>query len=877
MAKYPLLLFPKPASASRSNLSGRDRGGEKRGHREQWDEFAPRLRELQVALEAQRFEIQSSAGGIDPEHTLVLETRGSVAEFVNAVRKIKGMEWMGEVEIEEIDPERDFAPPEGAKREKSAKHHLYLITTNLKAQRQLLSSWERVGRGEKLDHGYGRFKEAFLLLEDIRPWGVKDRLEETGLLENWAEEVHKGEGERLIPCEVELWYRDKEQRRKEAADRITQLVELKGGVVLDAQAIKEIAYHGMLIQLPVTAVQEILDSGDHLTDLTDAKEVRFFRPAGQTITDENLLEEEGDGQQGGEDIENRSKRPPPSGEPVVAILDGLPFANHGLLKGRVIVDDPDEVEENYPAEYRIHGTGMASLVVHGDLGAGEEPLPKPVYTRPIMEPELQPAFSVRNERFPEDRLMTDLLHVAVKRICRGDGEQPPAAPSVRIINLSIGDSYLPFANTVSPMARLLDWLSFEYGVLFVVSAGNHKEKIALDPTHTEFEGLSPDEREKLIVRSVCRNFRHRRLLSPSETINGLTVGALHEDASQSIQHPTHRIDPYAEAMPSPVSAFGKGMNRAIKPDLIYPGGKQLLTVSPTSPLFLEGVSYAGPPGSKIAHPGTSGATNDTQHSRGTSNATALVSRAAATCYDLMDEILSNEENLDKDVREMEAPLLKAMLVHGCSWDDIGARLKNHLKGMDARNKAAYIKRWMGYGVPDIERVLDCTQQRATVLGFGKLSDGDAHIFHLPLPSTLRDQSISRCLTVTLAWLSPIAPRAKVYRKAALWFDMKGVKLAAKRQEACGGTGGWQDVRAGTVQHEIFKGEEAVSFDDNGFVDIQVNCRAATGQSAQDIPYGLVVSLEVAEGLDIDIYQEVAEKIALQSRAQVPISVEPDGH
>lgn len=876
MAKYPLLLFPKPASAPRSDLSGGPGGGEKRGHREQWDEFAPRLRELQAALEAQRFEIQSSAGGIDPEHTLVLETRGSVDAFVKAVRKIKGMEWMGEVEIEEIDPERDFAPPEGAQREKSAKHHLYLITTNLEAQRQLLSSWERVGRGEKLDHGYGRFKEAFLLLEDIRPWGVKDRLEETGLLENWAEEVHKGEGERLIPCEVELWYRDKEQRRKEAADRIARLVELKGGVVLDAQAIKEIAYHGMLIQLPVTAVQEILDSGDHLTDLTDAKEVRFFRPAGQTITDENTLEEEGDGSQGGEDIENRSKRPPPSGEPVVAILDGLPFANHDLLTGRVIVDDPDEMEEKYPADYRIHGTGMASLVVHGDLGAGEEPLSKPVYTRPILEPVLT-TLSVRDERFPEDRLMTDLLHVAVKRICRGDGEQPPVAPGVRIINLSIGDSYLPFANTASPMARLLDWLSFEYGVLFVVSAGNHKENIALDITPTEFEGLSPDEREKLIVRSVCRDFRHRRLLSPSETINGLTVGALHKDASQSIQHPTHRIDPYAEAMPSPVSAFGKGVNRAIKPDLIYPGGKQHLSIPHTSSLPWELANNLGLPGIEAAHPGTTMTTNITRYSRGTSNATALVSRAAATCYDLMDEILSKEENLDKDVREMEAPLLKAMLVHGCSWGGIGPRLEEHLEGMDARNKAAYIKRWMGYGVPDIERVLDCTQQRATVLGFGKLSDGDAHIFHLPLPSTLRDQSISRCLTVTLAWLSPIAPRAKVYRKAALWFDMKGVKLAAKRQEACGGTGGWQDVRAGTVQHEIFKGEEAVSFDDNGFVDIQVNCRAATGQSAQDIPYGLVVSLEEAEGLDIDIYQEVAEKIALQSRTPVPISVELDEH
>ena len=38
------------------------------------------------------------------------------------------------------------------------------------------------------------------------------------------------------------------------------------------------------------------------------------------------------------------------------------------------------------------------------------------------------------------------------------------------------------------------------------------------------------------------------------------------------------------------------------------------------------------------------------------------------------------------------------------------------------------------GVPEVARVLDCTGQRATALGFGQLTDGDgkAYVFNQPL-------------------------------------------------------------------------------------------------------------------------------------------------
>jgi len=71
------------------------------------------------------------------------------------------------------------------------------------------------------------------------------------------------------------------------------------------------------------------------------------------------------------------------------------------------------------------------------------------------------------------------LYRAVRRVVAGDGNLPPSAPSVRLINLSIGDPYQPFIRSMSPLAKLLDWLFWLYRVLFIVSAGNHRTPLTV--------------------------------------------------------------------------------------------------------------------------------------------------------------------------------------------------------------------------------------------------------------------------------------------------------------------------------------------------------------------------------------------------------------
>lgn len=850
MPERPLLLFPTPEIASRSTLGGGGGRIRKPAPQRQWDRLSPIFSQLQAAFDARRVEVQQSAAGIDPEQVLVIETVGSIDNFANAVKRIDGLEWMGEIEIDEIAPDDEFY--DETKPEKELSGRLYLVMTNKRALDEMLSLWQRYQANPNMqfERGLTKFRDVFLHLKNIRRWDVQDRLLETGLIDIWQEDLQY-DAERVVLFEAELWFRGNDELRAASANRVTNLVQQAGGRVVSQSVIDGIAYHGLLAELPANSIRSIVVNPT--TELVKCENVMFFRPVGQMVVGDKAPE-------GEVEVAPIEEMPLPAGEPVVALFDGFPLANHRLLDGRLIVDDPDNWEADYTASERIHGTSMASLIVHGDLNQRTTPLSRPVYMRPIMKPmnwPNAPRPAPRPEGIPENCLAVDLIHRAVKRIFDGDQGERPVAPQVKVINLSIGDRTRQFTQSMSPIARLLDWLSVKYGVLFVVSAGNHAAAISLGISQEEFDSFQADEVEAATIKALYRDARHRKLLSPAETINGLTVGATHQDSSQ-VAYQGNRIDPFGQQLPSPVSAFGSGYRRAIKPDVIFDGGRQWYRVplQPTDPVAIEPAIFRTAPGNKTASPGSrAGELNATTYGCGTSNATALISRAAGICYDSLQQIFDEQAN-EVDPTSFEVPLLKAMLVHGCSWGDIGARISDVLRSPEnGRQLSGLISRWMGYGVPMVERVLDCTEQRATVLGFGQLSDGEAHVFSLPLPPSLGSRPEWRRLTVTLAWLSPITASTQKYRTASLWFELNNNGLAPSRSDA-----DWRAVRRGTVQHEVFEGQRAEPFIDGDVIQIKVNCRNDAGKIQSPVSYGLTVSLEVSEGIDIAVYNEIRTRI-----------------
>ncbi len=863
MPERPLLIFPTPQQADRGRAGG---GGSQNivrpSHQRQVERIAPKLSRLQQAFDARSIEVQATSSGTDPSQVIVIETVGSVEAFATAVRQIDGLEWLGEFDLEEIAPDDDVysTTRSGDRREAALRGRLYLILSDQAAIQQTLTLWRNYQRDPRYawPRGLASLRDVFDRLHDIRRWDIQDRLIESGTLDAWREDLEHYPDE-AIRTEIELWFRQSAPARQASEAEVERLVRDVGGTILKHCTIESIAYHALLVELPRTSVQAIMDNPS--TDLVKCDSIMFFRPTGQIVVGKGSEQED---DSDGPSVEETAY---PTGDPCVAILDGLPVENHELLADRLIVDDPDDLAPEYEVRHRVHGTSMSSLIIWGDLSRPQPPLARPVYVRPILKPIASWNTVPHPEQVPTNELLVDLVHRAVKRLFEGEGSEPPAATTVRIINLSIGDPSRPFIQMLSPLARLLDWLSHKYHVLFVISAGNQTSPLDLGISEAEFRGLSQSDRERLVVQKLYEDARNRRILSPAEAINGLAVNAIHTDGYDGT-FPARLVDCFASPLPSPISAFGSGYRHSIKPDVVCSGGRVLFNFDITQITRIQCVAYRSAPGHQVASPGTGSDTNKTAFCRGTSNAAALVSRTLAVSHDALLQLFA-EQASDVDPRQTLSPLLKALLVHSCDWSSSGERLRELLLPLtDSKSIRHGVSRWLGYGEPNIQRMIECTAQRATVLGFGSLEHDQGHLFTLPLPPSLGAQRIKRRLTVTLAWFSPIVPTSQKYRAAHLWFEVPENRLAPVRQDA-----DWQAVRRGTVQHEVFAGERALAISDGDRIQIKVNCRSDAGDLDSLVSYGLAVSLEVAEGIALPIYEEVRTRImpAVEIRPRNPIT------
>lgn len=856
MPDKPILILPTPGEPGRRKKKHSGGGRPHLPTRErQALRLGSRFSSLEQTLAAREARVRTEATGLTPEEVIVLETAGPVDAFIVAVRNVEGLEWLGEVEEEDIPPDDDFflVDKHGARREgKPLRGRVFLLFTNQQALQQLLSLWNRWKDGLPLPHGFAKWGDVFAQLRGVRPWGVQDRLLETGVLHDWEERV--AHNQEVVPCEIELWFRQDPRRRLVARDRVTRLVGELGGAVIQEATIDDVAYHAMLVRLPIAAVQPVLAAG-HDASLIQCEQIQFFRAAGQM---------------GGIVIENprvvdepQAPVEAPLGDPVVALLDGLPLQNHQRLAGRLVIDDPDGYEARYPAGERRHGTAMASLILHGDLDANDTPLARRLYVRPILSPDPHAWHAPRPEVVAEDILVVDLLHRAVRRLFEAEGAQPAVAPQVCVVNLSIGIRDRLFDGAMSPLARLLDWLAWKYRVLFVVSAGNHSHDIELSVPMIAARAMTPEDLQAEVLRAVAADARNRRLLSPAESVNALTFGAIHGDSSTGPAVAGSLLPFVAQSLPSLINAQGMGYRRAIKPDALMSGGRVLLreSLQQTGGARFEVLQHSHPPGHRVAAPGPRpGDVNHSWHTRGTSNAAALSSRLASELYDVLEE-LRDQPGGDVVDGIPRAVWIKTLIVHGAQWGESGRVLEEILRNQgNSRQFKEYITRILGYGGCHASRIRECTECRVTALGGGLVQADQAHVHRFPLPPSLSGQAGWRCLTVTLGWLTPVNTSHQGWRRADLWFTPPREALGLDRQEA-----DWRAVQRGTVQHEIMDGDRATAFVDGDHLEILVSCRADAGALEDPVPYAVAVTLEVAEEIGVPIYDEVRARVQARTR------------
>lgn len=826
--------------------------------------------------------LQQSAQGTDPEAVLVFEIVGRVADFTKVVRKA-GLEVIMALEgYDEADDDfylqKTSGDNAGERKEGEVPKKVYLTATSRAALQKVLSLYKRWDGDERMEHGFTRWGEVFSHLKNVRLWDARDRALDTGVEEDF--EFRLEHGADIVPVEVEMFFSDAPKDREAREDRVSRVISEGGGAVTSRCELPEIRYHAVLAELPASRARSVLEELDRLRregvtndPLIMEEGVQFLRPSGQVATPIEPLDE---AEEVARSVGAQSDEPPPdlSGvAPVVALFDGLPLQNHAWLRGRLIVDVEDETEATYLAQMRQHGTAMASLITGGDASADGAPLERPIYVSPIMRPYDTGGQMV--EQVPG--LVVDVVHEAVRRMLAG-GDDGPAAPTVKVVNLSIGEAYRPFLSGMSPFARLLDWLAYEYEVLFVVSAGNyngHPELEDADPNIDIFGGLkNHDQLEHALVADGRRDRRLRRIYAPAESLNALTVGAYDHDDAGGAYPPRYHRAYQTDGMPAYYSRQGPGPDRAIKPDVLNSGGRMGLQPPLTSSeiKWRRCTMSVKPPGHKVASPGPAGTGSRERfvYLSGTSNAAALTTRTADRLHDVLTA-LRQEEGGDIIDAASEALWLKALLVHSASWpagaeEVIRAVLKE--EGMPTGKMRDAIAGVLGFGKVNPELVLSSDDHRATLMGAGVATHGSEDVWSIPLPPSLSGKQGKRRLAITLAWFTPPPIRAQTVRSVKLSFKAKNYGWVARDRQA-----DHNGVQRGTVHHEVFEGERVTAFAQDSALTVHVECSDRERDYRLDpvgVPYALLATIEAAPSLGVPVYNEVRAGVRAQARTQARV-------
>lgn len=798
--------------------------------------FGPRMTRLQESLARDHsgYELRNDPTALAPERLLVFEVTGSIKNFANAVRHVRGLEFIGE---EELPADEDRHPL------------LYLMVPDIKALRQILSLWERWNRGEPLDRGLAPWKNVFACLRDLRPWGPQDRVSEP---ENdiLREEIEGRPDDETIRLEIELVFFSKEERASLQEKAVRDALEQKGGKTIARCRLPEIAYHALLVDLPVPEVRAIVKQRhDGIAGLDP---VMHIRPQ-SFATGIDI----GEASEGSRAPEARLRD-----EPILALIDGVPVSEHPLLQGRLSVVDEFELEKRSLVEARKHGTAMASLILYGDRNKLDEPvLSRRIHVVPVMEA------GDGGETFPRDRLAVDVIYNAVRTIReRGD------APEVIIVNLSLGNARLRFHGIPSPWARLLDQLAWRYGLLFVVSAGNIKDKLIIPGYRSQGDltNATAEERSKAVIAAVDAVKADRRLLAPAESLNALTVGAANisrtpdRDRSQR----AYVVDPHADiVIANPSSALGPGIGNAVKPDVLFPGGKEyLLPVGSGDQLRVEPVSGQRHSGLKVASPPTDGTENMEGYTSGTSAAAALASRLCHRIHDALEEWYK-EEFLDLSHNE-RAVLLKALAAHTARWPEETADRILSVVGPENnrqhQRQRENVLRYLGYGIVDMDVAVACAVDRATFWAAGRIAKDSTVDVRVPIPVCVGLEARILHFSATLAWLTPTRPGRQSYK--AIKLDLERSK-SVLRIDKVGPQPNIDQSKRGTLIVRRWHSERRQTVRQDDWETISITRLSDQGEPVdEDIPFGLAVTLAVPGALTL--YEEARSMIELSIPARV---------
>ena len=470
MPERPLLIFPDYTKARRD--IPRPRFGFTPYHypdfQRQKDILTPQFESMYQSF------ITDTTEGIEPESVLVIETIGKIDDFQRAVRAVTGLEWLAEIDEEDIEPDEDyyqickigkllfyekiddinsiqssqlwnilkeneFIDKDGFATEKELGNFRQFIPDELSGySEKIISAIEGKISENKKKGISGRLylcmsnKQAMEKVKSLwNQWDSRDKKlpRDFG---KWTDifkclkSVRRWDiQDRLRETGIIEYWKEELEFKKDYASKIPFEIELwyKRGNDKKRRNIQEniekliSEENGNVIasctinEICFHAIRAELPP-ESIKKVINSEYTRIFR-SNDVMFFRPVGQCSVEIYHEGEEGDFQAGNV--SGDPVVAIFDGDPFVNHALLENRLILDDSDDFGSAYQANERKHGTAMASLICHGELDANEEPLRRPVYFKPIMKPDTEDFINQsRTERIPKEYFLEDIIGVERK-------------------------------------------------------------------------------------------------------------------------------------------------------------------------------------------------------------------------------------------------------------------------------------------------------------------------------------------------------------------------------------------------------------------------------------------------------------------------------
>ncbi|HEX7004977.1 MAG TPA: S8 family peptidase [Trueperaceae bacterium] len=557
------------------------------------------------------------------------------------------------------------------------------------------------------------------------------------------------------------------------------------------------------------------------------------------------------------DLAERAQLQPDSNV-TICVLDSGITVNHPLIAPFLALSDT--VDPNWGVAdsvfWRGHGTGMAGLVLFGDLVV------------PLASNQAVPVHStVESVKFLPPQGQNDpVLYAAITAEAVARAEQ--RAPNRnRVICIAVTSDFQSARGSPSSWSAGLDQISFgeeHYKRLILVSAGN-----VADPVNAyEY----PDRNDIEEVQS------------PAQAWNPLTVGAYTDKTT--IQDP--QLNGWA-----PLASLGSLGPRSrtslvwmkqwpIKPDVVFEGGN----------LATDGINLAlSADDLSLLSTNFDLSVGHFRHFEGTSPATALASRMAAhLCY-------LYPQHWPETTR--------ALIVHSAEWTPA---MRSQLGPNPTQTQKGNLLRRYGYGVPNLPRALRSARNDFTLVVQDSLTPfrrqdsavvtNEMNVHQFPWPTAILEElgEAQVELKVTLSYFIEPNPgergwsRRHRYASHGLRFELKGmledtqsfrerINRAAQADDPSRASGpgttegdAWffRQVRdTGSLHSDVWRGT-AIELSQRDAIAVfpvtgwwkEKRSLDRWGRTAR---YSLLVSVRIPD-IDVDIYTPVANAL------NVPVEV-----